>query len=243
MRWEPATSAPPSQRTRILDAMVACCAEKTYAETTIADLVARASVSRTTFYKLFSDKRDCFDAAVTRCIERVGATLARAVEGCEAPAEATRRATVAGLELLAAEPELALVLGGDVVGVDPRRVDRYGRMAIPAVEALWTRAGEPVRKHSSPGLAFGRAQLLVFHEVAAGRAERLPGLVPDIVYLAIAPFAGHDEGLRQARLAAEAMPGVATAAKGPGAASDGAAPTPGGRADATSGTATAGVIS
>jgi AcrR family transcriptional regulator len=184
--------------------MVSCCAEKTFAETTIADLVSRACVSRTTFYKLFTDKRDCFDAAVTRCIERLSATLAKAAEGCESPAEATRRATVAGLEMLAAEPALALVLSGDVVGVDPRRVDRYGQLAIPAVEALWVRAGEQPRKHSSPGLAFGRAQLLVFHEVAAGRAEQLPTLVPDIVYLATAPFAGHDEGLRQARLAAGA---------------------------------------
>jgi AcrR family transcriptional regulator len=200
------SSAPPSQRSRILDAMVASCAEKTYAETTIADLVGRAGVSRTTFYKLFVDKRDCFDAAATRCVERVATTLAEAAEGCDSPAEATRRATVAGLELLAAEPELALVLGGDVLGVDPGRVDRYGRMAVPAVEALWVRAGEPVRKHSSPGIAFGRAQLLVFHEVAAGHPERLPALVPDIVYLAIAPFAGHEEGLRQARLAsAEAV--------------------------------------
>jgi AcrR family transcriptional regulator len=185
--------------------MVSCCAEKTYAETTIADLVSRACVSRTTFYKLFADKRDCFDAAVTRCIERLGATLAKAAEGCDSPAEATRRATVAGLGLLAAEPALALVLSGDVVGVDPRRVDRYGRLAIPAVESLWVRAGVQPRKHSSPGIAFGRAQLLVFHEVAAGRADQLPALVPDIVYLAIAPFAGHEEGLRQARLAAESV--------------------------------------
>jgi AcrR family transcriptional regulator len=189
--------------------MVSCCAEKTFAETTIADLVSRACVSRTTFYKLFTDKRDCFDAAVTRCIERLSATLAEAAEGCESPAEATRRATVAGLEMLAAEPALALVLSGDVVGVDPRRVDRYGKLAIPAVEALWVRAGGQPRKHSSPGLAFGRAQLLVFHEVAAGRAEHLPALVPDIVYLATAPFAGHEEGLRQARLAAESTAGAA----------------------------------
>jgi AcrR family transcriptional regulator len=193
---------PPSQRRRILDAMVACCAEKTYAATTIADLVSRGAVSRTTFYKLFTDKRDCFDAAVTLCIERIAATLAAAALGWDSPAEATRRATVAGLELLAAEPELALVLSGDVLGVEPRLVDRYSRMIAPALEAMWARAGEPPRKHSSPGLAFGRAQLLVFHEVAAGRPERLPALVPDIVYLAIAPFAGHDEALRQARIAA-----------------------------------------
>ncbi|HEX4732736.1 MAG TPA: TetR/AcrR family transcriptional regulator [Solirubrobacterales bacterium] len=193
--------APPSQRRRILDAMVACCAEKTYAGTTIADLVSRAAVSRTTFYKLFTDKRDCFDAAVTQCIDRIGATLAASAAGFDSPAGATRRATVAALELLAAEPELALVLGGDMIGVDPDQVDRYGRLLIPALEALWAEAGEPPRKHSSPGLAFGRAQLLVFHEVTAGRAAGLPALVPDFVYLAIAPFAGHDEALRQARLA------------------------------------------
>jgi AcrR family transcriptional regulator len=198
--------SPPSQRRRILDAMVACCAEKTYAGTTIADLVSRGSVSRTTFYKLFTDKRDCFDAAVTLCIERLAATLSGAAQGCDSPGEATRRATFAGLELLAAEPELTLVLGGDMLGVDPTCVDRYGRMLVPALERMWGQAGEPARKHSSPGLAFGRAQLLVFHEVAAGRAAGLPGLAPNIVYLAVAPFAGHEEALRQARLAKEEQP-------------------------------------
>jgi AcrR family transcriptional regulator len=181
--------------------MIACCAEKTYAGTTIADLVSRGSVSRTTFYKLFTDKRDCFDAAVDLCIQRFGATLAAAAEDCDSPAEATRQAAAAGLELLAAEPELALVLSGDVLGVDPAVVDRYSHMLVPELERLWAQAGEPPRKHSSPGLAFGRGQLLVFHEVAARRAERLPALIPDIVYLAIAPFAGHEEALRQAGLA------------------------------------------
>ena len=60
-------------------------------------------------------------------------------------------------------------------------------------------------------VAFGRAQLLVFHEVAAGRAERLPALAPNIVYLAIAPFAGHEEALRQARLAKDEPPTPASA--------------------------------
>jgi AcrR family transcriptional regulator len=182
--------------------MVAACAEKTYAETTIADIVSRASVSRTTFYKLFNGKRDCFDAAVTLCIDRIAATVAAAASGHDSPAEATRRGAVAALELLAAEPELALVLSGDVVGVDPGLVELYSSLTVPALEAMWGREGAPPAKHLSPGLAFGRAQLLVFHEVTAGRPERLPDLAPDLVYLAIAPFVGHDEALRQARPAA-----------------------------------------
>jgi AcrR family transcriptional regulator len=187
--------------------MVACCAEKTYAATTIADVVSRASVSRTTFYKLFNGKRDCFDAAVTQCIDRIAATMTAATSGHDSPAEATRSGAVALLELLAAEPELALVLSGDVVGVDPLLVERYSTFTVPALEAMWERAGVPPgRKHLSPGLAFGRAQLLVFREVAAGRPERLPALVPDVVYLATAPFAGHDEALRQARLAGTEAP-------------------------------------
>jgi AcrR family transcriptional regulator len=181
--------------------MVAACAETTYAGTTIADVVSRASVSRTTFYKLFNDKRDCFDAAATHCVDRIAATVAAAASGYDSPAEATREGAVAMLELLAAEPELALVLSGDVVGVDPELVECYSALTVPSLEALWEREGMPPPKHLSPGLAFGRAQLLVFHEVAAGRPERLPALVPDIVYLAIAPFAGHDEALRQARMA------------------------------------------
>jgi AcrR family transcriptional regulator len=186
--------------------MVECCAEKTYAGTTIADLVSRGEVSRTTFYKLFNGKRDCFDAAVTLCIDRIAATLAAAISGYDGPAEATRRGAVAALALLAAEPELVKILGGDVVGVDPRLAERYSAFTVPAMEAMWERAGSSTGRHLSPGLAFGRAQLLVFHEVAAGHPERLPGLLPEILYLAIAPFAGHDEALRQARSVRDEAP-------------------------------------
>lgn len=62
-----------SQRQRLLDAMIACCAEKTFPRTTIADIVAAASVSRTTFYKRFTGKRDCFDAAVDSCVGQLQA--------------------------------------------------------------------------------------------------------------------------------------------------------------------------
>jgi AcrR family transcriptional regulator len=185
--------------------MVSCCAENTFGGTTIADIVAAASVSRTTFYKCFEDKRDCFDATIAACLEQLRAAAAAAHSDSDPPPEAVRRATLAVLGLMAARPELAQLLSADAVSVDPTVVERYRALVLPALEELWERAaGEPVRKHSSPGLAFGRAQLLIFHEIAAGRAARLPELWPEILYLAVAPWAGHEEALAQARLAAAA---------------------------------------
>ena len=183
--------------------MVACCAEKTFARTTIADIVAAAGVSRTTFYKHFEDKRDCFDATLAAALAELRGVAEAAPRAADPPAEAVRRSILAVLGLMAARPAMAQLLSADAVSVDPTLVERYRELALPALEGLWERAaGGPVAKHSSPGLAFGRAQLLIFHEIAAGRATRLPELEPEIVYLALAPWAGHEEALTEARAAA-----------------------------------------
>jgi len=52
-----------SQRARILEGMVEAVAAKGYAATTVADVIARAGVSRATFYGQFRDKEACFLAA------------------------------------------------------------------------------------------------------------------------------------------------------------------------------------
>ncbi len=190
-----------SQRTRIIDAMVQSCAEKTYTGTTITDIVARASISRTTFYKHFTDKRACFDASVDACVEEIEAVAREAHTLSDPPIEAVPKATASILERMAAKPALAQLLTGDALAVEPSIVDRYRRLAIPAVAGLWDAAGEPQTPHMDPGLAFSRAQLLIFNQIAAGRSSSLPELLPEIVYLAVAPFAGHEKALEQVGLA------------------------------------------
>jgi AcrR family transcriptional regulator len=198
-----------SQRQRIIDAMIISCAEKTYAGTTISDVVRGASISRTTFYKRFSDKRACFDAALDYGIELATAAIDGAGWSDEPPAEAVRKGASAVLELLATRPELARLLATEAVAVDPAVSARYRALLLPAIGSLWNGDGGP--GEMSPGLAFGRAQLLIFSQVAAGRTERLPDLQPEIIYLAVAPFAGHEEAVRQAHPAytgnAGAVPG------------------------------------
>ena len=186
--------------------MVASCAAKTFAATTIGDVVAAAHISRTTFYREFDDKRACFDAALEHCIEEVSAAAAAACSAGEPPAEAVRGATAAVLELLADRPQLAHLLVGEAVAVEPAVVERYRNLVVPALARLWGRDRAP---HLDPRLAFGRAQLLVFDRVTAGEAERLPELLPELVYLAVAPFAGHDAALAEAQACSQPVLGAA----------------------------------
>jgi AcrR family transcriptional regulator len=190
-----------TQRQRILDAMIECCAEKTFTATTITDVVARARISRTTFYKHFEDKRACFDAALIYCVETLTEIASGAHDPDDSPPDATRKATTAVVEELAQRPGLAQLLSGDAIAVEPQVIERYRRATIPALETLWNRNGDGVETYTDPRLAFGQAQVLILNQIATGAAKRLPDLLPELVYLAVCPFGGHEAALEQSRLA------------------------------------------
>jgi AcrR family transcriptional regulator len=207
----PVEIARQTQRRRILDAMIECCAEKTYVGTTITDIVACARISRTTFYKQFDDKRACFDAAIEFCIEELQQVAASAHSPDDPPADAARKGATAVVGALAARPGLAQLLTGDAIAVNPAVIEHYRRATIPALEALWSRDGAGPEPHTDPRLAFGQAQVLILNQIAAGKADRLPELLPEIVYLTVGPYGGHEEALEQSRRAEE--PGVGGAAR------------------------------
>ena len=55
--------------------------------------------------------------------------------------------------------------------------------------------------HTDPRLAFGQAQVLILNQIANGRPTACRELLPEIVYLAVSPYGGHEEALRQSRRA------------------------------------------
>lgn len=191
-----------AQRQRIVTAMIESCAEKTYAETTIADIVGCAGISRTTFYKQFPNKRACFEATLDSCLEELRVAAAESRLGATSPADAVRRALAATLGLMATRPGLARLLMGDAITLDPAVPRRYRALAIPALERLWDDR-EARQRHSDPRLAFGRAQVLIFGQIAAGRGAQLLELLPELLYTALLPFVGHEEAARQAQLAGD----------------------------------------
>lgn len=95
------------QRERLLRSVIACSAKKGYRNTTIADVVARAEVSRTAFYEQFKGKEDCFLEAYAQ----TASALRRAVvdSGRDAPSwrDALDLGIAAYFEWFAARPEVA----------------------------------------------------------------------------------------------------------------------------------------
>jgi hypothetical protein len=58
---------------------------------------------------------------------------------------------------------------------------------------------------SATRAAIGGVEALIRRELRAGRAERLPELVPDIVYGLLVPYLDQQEALRFAELARESV--------------------------------------
>jgi AcrR family transcriptional regulator len=193
-----------SQRERILRAMAKSCAEKTFAATTIADLVGNASISRATFYKHFHNKTECFHATADGFLAELQkvATDARAKVDGSSKEWQVRAVAAAVLELLMAKPEHAKLLLVEAPSVDPEIVRRYRGLVIDALEAEMSRNGRVERAEADPELAFGRAKVMVADHIAAGQIERLPTLLPELVYIALFPYVGQQAALEQAGVAA-----------------------------------------
>ena len=184
------------QRQRMLEAMARAVAAKGYAKVTVADVVALANVSRSTFYEQFADKEDCFlqayEEGANAIIREVAVTVARA--GADDWHERIRIGMSRYLEVLAADPDLARALLVDVLGAGPRAValrrkvfsnfvdlyrpapdgDRPADVALRNVPEPFLRA-----------LVGGISELVQEHIVTRG-AESLPELTDTLIRLGFA---------------------------------------------------------
>ena len=101
------------QRQRLFSATIKVVAERGYAKTSVADIIASAGVSRATFYELFSSREECFRATYERSAQIVAALMGAELERIRGDARSPlhRLDHVLGvyLRLLRDNPELARV--------------------------------------------------------------------------------------------------------------------------------------
>lgn len=109
-----------SQMARLVEATARVVGDKGYADTTVADIIARAGVSRTTFYQLFKDKEACF----LSCFEQLSTAHAQAMESSLAepgePPQRLMRALSVWLQRLDADQAYAKAFIGEAQAATPR---------------------------------------------------------------------------------------------------------------------------
>jgi AcrR family transcriptional regulator len=119
-----------SQRGRLLFAIAQIVAERGYAAATVADIVDRASVSRSTFYEQFPDKEACFIAAFDYGVEFVLERMQRAADQLESGDWRARvRAELSTyLTVLARDPAFARALHVEVLAAGPVALARRAQI-------------------------------------------------------------------------------------------------------------------
>lgn len=197
-----------TRRDAIVEAMIRVAGERGYLRTSVADVLTEAGASRTTFYKHFGDKQECFLAAYDLAVERL---LGSAEVACEGRGQWRDRITSAlarVVELLAADPPLArvAVVEGSTAGMEARQ--RY-RAAL----GRFARLLEPDRPQqrlvlppNTALMAVGAVAGLIFDELQANRAVNLPQLLPELEFAVLVPYLGP-------RAAAEAFATPASASR------------------------------
>lgn len=124
------------QRARIVSAMVEVAAELGYLGAAVAPVVARAGVSRRTFYELFDGREDCFLAAFEWGVEQLREAIVVAYASPGSWRDRVRQALAALLVLLDSEPELARLCVIEALGAGKLVLARRAQLVDELVAAL-----------------------------------------------------------------------------------------------------------
>lgn len=121
------------QRVRILAAMVEECAERGAGNVTVAHIVARAGVSRRTFYELYSDREACFLGAFDEGIARASRYVLDDYDPSARWVARLRTALTGLLRFLDVEPRTGQLLVVGSLGAGAHALEHRQRAVIQMI--------------------------------------------------------------------------------------------------------------
>jgi AcrR family transcriptional regulator len=169
---------------RLLDGMARAVASNGYADTTIADIVREASVSRRTFYQHFSTKAECLIALYEAASRNALKVLRDSIDPQQEWQTQVERALTAYLGCMAQNPVLMRTLFIEILGLGTeglaarRRVNR--QIADFMLSVVNREQGHRRTTPLSPGMAMavvGGINELILQYIEQDRVARLPELV------------------------------------------------------------------
>jgi len=198
------------QRSRLLAAAVRAVDELGWANTTVADVVARSRISRRTFYETFANREECLAAVLEEIVGVIAGELAGAgLEGL-VWRERVRQGLQAILGFFDREPVLARVCvvgalsGGP--GVLERREEILEQLAAVVDEGRHegARGAEctPLTAEGLVGAAFG----IVYARLLKGQREPLSGLLGELMGMTVLPYLGPAAARREQARPVPALP-------------------------------------
>ncbi len=175
-------------RTRLLDGLAEALSERAFTDITVADIVARARVSKRTFYEQFSSKEACLLTLGERLGDRILALVAATYRHDANWVDQLRNVTQAYLGSLASQPSVMRALYIDLPTLGPQGLalrrsvyDRFAEFLILQVERF--RLEEPGKRPLTPPMAaavVGGVNELIMRAIEDGRVGDLAGLTPTV---------------------------------------------------------------
>ena len=183
----PGAAAGTEHRARLLEGMARAVAAKGYADTTIADIVREASVSRRTFYENFADKAECLTALYEAASANALGVLRAAINPQSDWQAQLEQALSAYFEALACNPVLLRTLFIEILGLGMPGLAARRRANQQLVDLMLEvvnprRAGQgsehrPALKPAMAMAVVGGINEMVLQSIEQGRAGQLQELV------------------------------------------------------------------
>jgi AcrR family transcriptional regulator len=204
---EPLRPAPADPRRRIFDALIETAAREGYAHTCIERVLSAADVSDALFYAYFESIQDCFIQACDELIDEFELVMLAQTSG-EAPwPQRIRRGLQTLLSVISKHPDRARFVmieclqAGEPAAERLRAAEAMFAMVLEEGVEYATSVEHLSVEHLSPltaeGIAGGIAAIIHTRILEEDTAE-LPALLPDLLYIALMPYLGHERALAAA---------------------------------------------
>jgi AcrR family transcriptional regulator len=186
---------------RIVSAMVAVACEKGVAPATVGDVIARAAVSRKTFYEIFNNREDCLVAAIDQTVERVSEGV-RSACASQQPTwiDRMRAGVFSLLDFCDQEPALARFCVVDAMATGPEVLDQRNELLVQLAR-LVDEGRTAARREPSPlaaeGVVGGVLSIIHRRLVLSDGAPFIEMLGP-LMSLIVLPYCG--DGLARREL-------------------------------------------
>jgi AcrR family transcriptional regulator len=178
------------QRERLYEATIHAVNERGFVATTISDLVARAGVSRRSFYEHFENKEECLLATYDVLIERLIARIAEAYHPEDEWIDQMEGIVRAVFEASSDRPDAARLVSVEMGAAGPVGIERWARNAEQLahfISGVFERApGEGTIPEPVARAIVGAMRTILYARVRRGRSSRalkseLQKLTPDLV--------------------------------------------------------------